>query len=185
MLPVDLEEREEPNMNGTVLVAYATKYGATKEIAEVIGQTLRAAGREAEVRAAEGVKDLSAYAAVILGSAVYIAQWRKEAVAFLETHEQALAERPVWLFSSGPTGSGDPVQLMSGWRFPDSEKPIAERIHARGLVLFHGMLDPKNLNLPEKLILKGIKAPLGDFRDWQAVRAWAQTVADTLKNEGI
>jgi len=172
-------------MNGTVMVAYATKYGATKEIAEVIGQTLRTAGRKAEVLAAEGVKDLSAYAAVILGSAVYVAQWRKEAVTFLETHEKALAERPVRLFSSGPTGSGDPVQLMSGWRFPDSEKPIAERIHARDLALFHGVLDPKKVNLPEKLILKGIKAPLGDFRDWQAVRGWAQTVAETLKNEGI
>ena len=104
-------------MNGTVLVAYATKYGATKETAEVIGQALRAAGREAEVLAAENVKDLSAYAAVILGSAVYVAQWRKEAATFLEIHEKALTERPVWLFSSGPTGSGDPVQLVSGWRF--------------------------------------------------------------------
>ena len=172
-------------MNGTVLVVYATKDGATKEIAEVIGQTLRAARREAEVLAAEGMKDLSTYAAIILGSAVYVAQWRKEAVTFLETHEKVLAERPVWLFSSGPTGSGDAVQLMSGWRFPDSEKPIAERIHARDLALFHGELDPKKLNFPEKLILKGIKAPLGDFRDWQAVRGWAQTVAETLKNEGI
>jgi menaquinone-dependent protoporphyrinogen oxidase len=172
-------------MTGTILVAYATKYGATKEIAEAIGETLRTAGRKAEVLAAEGVKDLSAYAAIILGSAVYVAQWRKEAVTFLETHEKALAERPVWLFSSGPTGSGDPVQLMSGWRFPDSQKPIAERIHARDLVLFHGLLDPKKLNLPEKLILKGIKAPINDSRDWEAIRGWALAVAETLKKEGV
>ena len=172
-------------MHGLVLVAYATKYGATKEIAEAIGEALHTADRKAEVFAAERVKDLSAHAAVILGSGVYIGQWRKDAVAFLETHEKALAVRPVWLFSSGPTGSGDPVQLMSGWRFPDPQKPIAERIHARDLAVFNGFTNPKKLSLPEKLILKGVKAPIGDFRDWEAIRNWARTVAETLKSEAI
>ena len=168
-------------MDIQVLVAYGTKYGATAEIAEKIGQVLRQAGLRADVQPVKRVGDLTPYQAVVLGSAVYIGQWRKEAVAFLEKHEKALSERPVWLFSSGPSGKGDPVQLMSGWTFPEAQKPIAERIRARGTALFNGFVDPTKLSLPEKLILKGVKAPTGDFRDWEAVRTWAQSIAETLK----
>jgi menaquinone-dependent protoporphyrinogen oxidase len=168
-------------MNAKVLVAYATKYGATQEIAAVIGDVLHNAGLKVETVQVDRVTDVTGYRAVVLGSAVYIGQWRKEAVAFLEKHEKALSERPVWLFSSGPSGKGDPVQLMSGWKFPDAQKPIAERLRARDTALFHGSVDPEKLSLPEKLILKGVKAPTGDFRDWEAVRAWAQSIAEALK----
>jgi menaquinone-dependent protoporphyrinogen oxidase len=171
-------------MNGRVLVAFASKYGATQEIATAIGEVLRNAGLKVEVLQADRVTDVSAYRAVVLGSAVYMGQWRKEAVALLEAHEKALSERPVWLFSSGPSGKGDPVELMSGWKFPEAQKPIAERIHARDTALFHGSLDPEKLSLPEKLILKGIKSPLGDFRDWEAVRAWARAIALALRPSG-
>jgi len=171
-------------MDGRVLVAYATKYGATQEIAAAIGNALTSAGLKVDVLQVDRVKDVSTYRAVVLGSAVYVGQWRKEAVAFLVKHEQALSERPVWLFSSGPSGKGDPVQLTSGWKFPEAQKPIAERIHARDTALFHGALDPEKLNLPEKLILKGVKAPIGDFRDFEAVRAWGQSIAAALKQQG-
>jgi menaquinone-dependent protoporphyrinogen oxidase len=105
-------------MDRQVLVACATKYGATAEIAERIGAVLRQAGLPAEVLPVGRVGDLSAYKAVVLGSAVYIGQWRKEAVKFLKANEAVLAEKAVWLFSSGPTGEGDPVELAQGWRFP-------------------------------------------------------------------
>ena len=71
-------------MDEQVLVAYATKYGATTEIAEKIGQVLRQAGLSADVLPVDRVGDLSTYRAVVLGSAVYIGQWRKEAVRFLK-----------------------------------------------------------------------------------------------------
>jgi menaquinone-dependent protoporphyrinogen oxidase len=171
-------------MDGRVLVAYATKYGATQEIAAAIGGALSSAGLAVDVLQVDRVKDVSSYRAVILGSAVYVGQWRKEAVAFLVKHEVALSERPVWLFSSGPSGKGDPGQLMSGWKFPEAQKPIAERIHARETALFHGALDPDKLSLLEKLILKGVKAPLGDFRDFESVRAWGSTIAAALKHPG-
>jgi menaquinone-dependent protoporphyrinogen oxidase len=151
-------------MNGKVLVAYATKSGATQEIAAAIGDVLRNAGLKVEVLEATRAADVSGYRAVVLGSAVYMGQWRKEAVAFLEAQEKALSERPVWLFSSGPSGKGDAVKLMSGWKFPEAQRPIAERIRARDTALFHGSVDPAKLSLPEKLILKGVKAPTGDLR---------------------
>jgi menaquinone-dependent protoporphyrinogen oxidase len=108
------QDKVEDKMDKQVLVAYATKYGATAEIAEKIGQVLRQASLHADVRPVDRVKDLAPYHAVVLGSAVYTGQWRKEAAKFLQTHETMLAQRQVWLFSSGPTGKGDPVELLKG-----------------------------------------------------------------------
>jgi menaquinone-dependent protoporphyrinogen oxidase len=170
-------------MDIRVLVAYATKYGATAEIADKIGQVLRQAGFQADVLPADRAGDLTPYKAVVLGSAVYIGQWQKHAATFLKANEEALAQRPVWLFSSGPTGEGDPVQLTQGWRFPTGLQPIADRIHARDIALFHGSLDPIKMNLIEKWMIKNVKAPIGDFRDWDAITAWASGIADTLREK--
>jgi len=163
-----------------ILVAYATKYGATAEIAEKIGEVLRRSGHTVEVLPADRADDPAQYRAVVLGSAVYAGQWRKEAAEFLEANAAKLAELPVWLFSSGPTGEGDPVELMKGWRFPQALQHIADRIKPRDVAFFHGELDQSKLNLPEKLIVKGIKAPLGDYRDWEAIAAWAENIAEAL-----
>ena len=168
-----------------VLVAYATKYGATAEIADRIGQVLREAGLRTDVLPVDRVGDLTAYKAVVLGSAVYIGQWRKEAAKFLAANEKALAERPVWLFSSGPTGKGDPAELMKGCRFPEALRPIADRIRPRDMAIFHGMLNMKKVNLLERLVIKGIKAPVGDFRDWDAITSWATAIAGALKKETL
>jgi menaquinone-dependent protoporphyrinogen oxidase len=168
-------------MDTQVLVAYATKYGATAEIAEKIGQVLRQAGLPTDVLPADRVSDLTPYKAVVLGSAVYIGRWRKEAATFLKANEKALAERPVWLFSSGPTGEGDPVDLMKGWRFPGALQPIADCIHPRDIAVFPGALDPKKLNLIEKWMIRNVKAPLGDFRDWDSITSWATAIADAMK----
>jgi len=167
-----------------ILVTYASKYGATAEIAEKIGQVLRQAGLQADVLPVNRVSDLTPYKAVVLGSAVYMGQWRKEAVAFLKTNEKLLAERPVWLFSSGPMGEGDPVQLTKGWRSPKAQRPIIDRIRPRDIAIFHGMLDMKNLNFLEKLAIKNVKAPVGDFRDWNAIATWAADIANSLKKQG-
>ena len=164
-----------------VLVTYATKYGGTAEIAEKIGQVLREAGLQADVLPADRVSDLTPYKAVVLGSGVYIGQWRKEAATFLKANEKALAERPVWLFSSGPTGEGDPVELTDGWRFPRPLQPIADRIRPRDVAVFHGVVDREKLNLIERWVIKNVNAPLGDFRDWDAITSWATAIADALK----
>lgn len=170
-------------MDKKVLIAYATKHGATAEIAEKIGQVLRQAGLHVDVLPADRVSDLTSYKAVVLGSAVYAGQWRKEAATFLEANEKKLAERPTWLFSTGPTGEGDPVALMKGWRFPEAQQPIADRIRPRDIAFFGGEIDVQKLNLAEKLIVKGVKAPVGDFRDWDAITAWAASIADVLQKE--
>jgi menaquinone-dependent protoporphyrinogen oxidase len=173
---------KEDNMDKQVLVAYGTKYGATAEIAERIGQVLREAGLGADVQPADRVGDLRSYDAVVLGSAVYVGQWRKEAAKFLQANEATLAKTPVWLFSSGPTGEGDVEELMAGWRFPGKLQPIADRIGPRDMAIFHGAADENKLGWLDKRMLKMVKAPTGDFRDWDAIAAWATAIAEALQD---
>jgi menaquinone-dependent protoporphyrinogen oxidase len=171
---------KEDEMDKPVLVAYGTKYGATAEIAEKIGEVLSQAGLTADVVPADRVADLTHYGAVVLGSAVYIGRWRKEAAKFLEASAATLAQVPVWLFSSGPTDEGDPVELTQGWRFPGKLQPVADRIGPRDVALFHGAVDVGKLNFIERWMLKNIGTPTGDFRDWDAIAAWASSIAEEL-----
>ncbi|MGD2146796.1 MAG: flavodoxin domain-containing protein [Anaerolineae bacterium] len=167
-------------MDKKVLVAYATKYGGTAEIAERIGEVLPESGLTTDVMPAGRAADLAPYAAVVLGSGVYIGRWLKEAARFLKGNEQTLAAKPVWLFSSGPTGEGDPVELAGGWTFPGALQPTADRIQARNVALFQGVLDERELGRLDRWMIKNVKAPAGDFRDWDAIAAWARSIADAL-----
>ena len=170
-------------MDHRVLVAYATKHGATEEIAEKIGEVIRSAGPVVDVLPADRVSDLTPYEAVVLGSAVYVGQWRKQAVRFLKANEEKLSELSVWIFSSGPTGEGDPVELLKSWRFPEGLQAVLDRVQPRGIAVFHGAVDPKELGFVEKRMIKMVKAPSGDFRDWRAITAWSASIADSLKTE--
>ena len=164
-----------------VLITYATKHGSTTEIADKIAETMVSAGVHAVALPVEHVNDLTPYSAVVLGSGVYAGQWCKDAANFLKMHEKELAERPVWLFSSGPTGEGEAETLLKGWHFPNDLQAVADRIHPREIAVFHGDLDDKKLNLLEKVIVKGVKAPMGDYRNWYEIIAWAQHIAEELK----
>ncbi len=166
-----------------ILITYASKYGATQEIARKIGEVLRQAGLQADILPIDSIRNLRAYEAIILGSAVYIGKWPKEAETFLRTNEKILADRLVWLFSSGPTGEGDPVELVEGWRLPDAVKPVADRIHPRDIAVFHGYINPDKINFIEKWAVKSlVKKPFGDFRDWGSIVTWATSIADALKH---
>jgi menaquinone-dependent protoporphyrinogen oxidase len=178
------QNRKDDEMDAKILVAYGTKYGATAGIAEKIGEVLSQAGFQTDVLPAGEVGDITPYKAVVLGSAVYIGKWRKDAVKFLQANEKALAERPVWLFSSGPTEEGDPVELLEGWRFPEAQQPIADRIQPRDIAVFHGALYLEKLNPLYRWMIKNVGASTGDFRDWDAIAAWAASIANALKGEG-
>jgi menaquinone-dependent protoporphyrinogen oxidase len=108
-----------------ILVAYASKYGSTAEIAEKIGEALRKEKLEVSVLATNEVRDVSKYDAVIVGSGVYAGHWLKDAVTFLENNEKGLATKPVWIFSSGPTGEGNPVDIMHG---PRTSRSFMEKL---------------------------------------------------------
>lgn len=160
-------------MDKKILVAYASKRGSTAEIAEKIGQTLRQKGFQVDVQNVEAINDLTAYNKIILGSSVYIGLWHRKAVRFLKKNMEPLAKLPVWLFICGPTGPGNPLDLMDGWFYPKALQPVIEFINPRGITCFGGKLVLKTLNPFEKWIVKKVKAPEGDFRDWQSVASWA------------
>ena len=168
-------------MNTQILVAYATKHGATAGIAERIGLVLQRSGLIVDVRSVEDVDDVEIYQAVVLGSAVYVGRWRREAVRFLEAYAEALSTRPVWLFSSGPTGEGDPAALLEGWQLPDILAPFVDQIQPRSIALFHGAIQIQQLNLAERMIVKALQVPVGDYRDWDAIESWATEIAAALR----
>jgi menaquinone-dependent protoporphyrinogen oxidase len=167
-------------MTSRVLVAYASKYGATLEIAEKIGEVLRGAGFKVNVLPADQVHELAPFGAVVLGSALYTNNWRIEALKFLEENAVFLENVPVWLFSSGLTGEVD-HSTPPDWRFPSQLQPVIDHICPREIATFRGALDMNKLNFAEKLIVKESKAPIGDFRDWEVITAWASRIASALQ----
>jgi menaquinone-dependent protoporphyrinogen oxidase len=167
-----------------VLVVYASKHGATREIAERVAQTISAAGQQVQARPVAAAGDLAGYDAVVVGSAVYMGHWQKEAVEFVRRNRAVLAGRPVWLFSSGPLGT-EPVDAQGRDLTVAAEpKELAEftqAIHPRGHRVFFGVLDPGRLGLGERTIRKlpagRALLPEGDFRDWAQIEAWARGIA--------
>ena len=173
-------------MSKKILVTYSSTYGATAEIAQKIGEVLRQASLNADVLPVKDVRDLAPYQAVVLGSGVYVGKWNKEAEAFLKANQEALAERPVWLFSSGPTGEGDPVTLVKGQRIPAALQPVADRIQPRDVAVFHGYINQGKVNFLAKWVIKNmVKAPFGDYRDWDMIARWAGGIAAALREPAL
>jgi menaquinone-dependent protoporphyrinogen oxidase len=161
-----------------VLVTAASKYGSTTEIAETIGEVLTERGLETTVTSPQEVGSVEPYEAVVLGSAIYAGHWQKEAKELVERARDALAGRPVWLFSSGPIG--DPPKPEED---PVDVAEIIQTTSAREHRVFPGKLVKKHLSFPEKAIVLALRAPEGDFRDWDAIRAWASGIADALLSD--
>jgi menaquinone-dependent protoporphyrinogen oxidase len=154
-----------------VLVTVASRHGSTREIAQVIAGELRAAGVEPDLREVETIGALDGYDAAVIGSAVYAGQWLLEARQFVERNREQLSKLPVWLFSSGPIGA-DP--------WPPGDPPgvaeLTRSIGARGHAVFSGKLDSHTLGFAERLIARVVHAPAGDFRNWEAIRAWTRAI---------
>ena len=172
-----------------VLVAYATRHGATAGIAERIAAALTTAGLSAEARPVEDVKDVGCFDAVVLGGAAYMFHWLKPAVLFSRRYRKELAARPVWLFSSGPLGTDlvdkDGKNVVEASR-PREFDELATLLHPRGEQVFFGAYDPDAppAGLRERFV-KHVPAaraamPAGDFRDWPAIDAWAAQIAAEL-----
>ena len=76
------------------------------------------------------------------------------------------------------------MELTQGWRLPQKLQPIVDRIQPRDVALFHGAVDREKLSLIEKWMIRMVNAPAGDFRDWDAIAAWATAIAEALKEAG-
>lgn len=168
-------------MSKKILVAYASKYGSTQEIAEKIGDVLAKTGLLVDMMGVERVTNLKQYDAVILGSAIYVGNWPKEASHFLKNNEGILSNCPVWIFASGPTGEGNPVEMINGNAYPSALRPSIELIHPREVTAFHGFINIDKINAIEKWAIKNVvKKPFGDYRDWDSISDWASSIGDAL-----
>ncbi len=159
-----------------ILVAVASRHGSTRDIADVIADELRASGHTVDVQNACEVSNIQKYDAAIVGSGVYMGNWLAEARHFVDQNQASLSAIPVWLFSSGPLGRDDPQPSAD----PAHLQELLQATQARGHRIFVGKLDKSELGLGERLVVKMVKAPDGDFRDWEAIRGWAHDIASAL-----
>ena len=172
-----------------VLIAYASRYGATKGIAERIAATLHSLHLAPSLQPVQEAVDPAGYDAVIVGSAAYFFHWMKPATKFVQRNSSALAGRPVWLFSSGPLGAKEIDDQGRELREFLEPKEIAEFrtiLHPRDHHVFFGAFDSARLGFTHRLIYKtpanrnDALFPQGDFRNWQEIDAWANTIAQAL-----
>jgi menaquinone-dependent protoporphyrinogen oxidase len=177
-----------------VLVAYATRHGATRGIAERIAQRLEKNGLDVTLKPVKEAEQADTYDAFVIGSGAYAFHWLGEATAFVRQHQALLASRPAWLFSSGPVG--DQKVDAKGRDVLESSRPkefteLQAKIHPRDEHVFFGAYDPdaEPSGIAERF-MKGFMhfmpsvrdaLPAGDFRDWLAIDAWAEGIANELK----
>lgn len=166
-------------MKTRVLVGYATRYGSTREVAETIAEAVRGAGLDAEVQPLRQVRSLEGYGAVVIGAALYMYHWHKDARRFLARHRAALAERPVALFALGPTHDPhDDKEWLDSRAQLDQDLAQFPWLKPVAIGLFGGKFDPAALRFPLNKLAGS--APASDIRDWTAIRAWAVEVARLL-----
>ena len=161
-----------------ILIAYATRCGATREVAQEIAKTLVASGLEAQALPYAEVAGLDGYRAMILGSAVRYGRWLKEATAFVEAHQDELAALPHALFTVHYLNLGEDAESQA--KRATYTRPLLAKLRPKAEAFFHGKMAIEQLPLFEKLLSKAIRVENGDQRDWERIRAWARELGGVL-----
>jgi menaquinone-dependent protoporphyrinogen oxidase len=159
-----------------VLISAASKHGATAGIGDHIGETLRHRGFDVTVAEPDQAKPEAGYDGIVLGSGVYAGHWLKDAKNLATRIAACDPAPPVWVFSSGPLGDPpkpdeEPVDVAS---IVEATAPVEHRI-------FAGKIDKSELGFGERAIMVAVRAPDGDFRDWDEIATWANEIADALE----
>jgi menaquinone-dependent protoporphyrinogen oxidase len=159
-------------MDRVVLVAYASKHGSTREIAERICETIQSTGLRAHLRPAGSADDVESYCAVVLGGSIYRGRWHRQAHRFLRSNEDSLAGRPLAIFGSGPVDGG-PVDRFEARAQLDAALERHD-VDPVAVEIFGGRIDPSQLLFP----LSRMAAT--DSRDWDAIEAWGRSLPELL-----
>jgi menaquinone-dependent protoporphyrinogen oxidase len=165
-----------------ILIAVGSRHGSTTEIAERLAERLTEAGHEPLVldvvharHLGDAVDDLTQYDAYIVGSAIYEGHWLRQARTFVLKNAVHLQHAPVFLFSSGPIGDSEHVAIDAG-----KIDELVRAVDAAGYHLFSGRLERSELGRIERWIVDVVRAPDGDFREWNAIDAWAAEIVASL-----
>ena len=168
-------------MDDRILVAYATAAGSTGEVAEAIGEALRDGGTAVDVRWAKEVDDVTGYRAVVVGTGVRAGRPYQEAVSFVEGHQQVLGQVAVAYFAVCMTMEQDTEEnRCEAETFLNPVREAAPQVEPVAVGLFGGAMDYGKLPLPLRLMMKAMKRPEGDARDWEAIGAWARELRPKL-----
>jgi menaquinone-dependent protoporphyrinogen oxidase len=169
-------------MGCKVLVGYASEFGSTAAVAAAIGEELRAAGADVDVQLVVDAHDLGQYGAVVVGSPIYNGAWLPEAVRFVQDHAAILSRIPVAYFVVSATMRQDTPRNREGARsFLDPLLQDVPAVRPVDIGLFAGSIDPGKLPWPVRLRM-WLTTDLrrGDFRRWEAIRAWSAALAPRL-----
>jgi menaquinone-dependent protoporphyrinogen oxidase len=159
-------------MSGRILVAYASRKGSTAGIAQAIGKELISEGYVVDVSEMKSITSLAGYYAVVIGAPVYTGKVTGDVVAFVTANKDGLSRLPVAGFVTGIA----PVYPKSGdvKGFTDQLITALAPIRPVAVTMFAGTLDTEKMNFVERSLTSLMKVPTGDFRDWDAIRAWAR-----------
>jgi menaquinone-dependent protoporphyrinogen oxidase len=160
-----------------VLVTYATKTGSVTDIAERIGETLRGAGMEVDVKPVGDKPDPSAYDACVAGSGVRAGSWHQPAKHWVKANAEALKSKPTAFFSVGLSAADGKQDEMRAYTEPLTAETGVQPVDVGTLA---GWFVAERFGFAERTIMKMMKAPEGDRRDMAAVAAWAQSIAPKL-----
>ena len=161
------------------LVVYATRAGSTGEVARLISERLCAMGFDAEVQPVESVSSLSGFQAVVLGSAVRYDVWLPEMTKFIDSQRSALAQLPLAIFTLHMQALGDDAASQTARA--GYTKAVRAVVNPRDEVFFAGKVDPTTLSFFERMAVKLVKSPIGDKRDWDRIRRWADGLSEKLQ----
>jgi menaquinone-dependent protoporphyrinogen oxidase len=166
-----------------ILVAYATRCGSTREIAQAVAQDLRGRGCTVDLRVADKVAALSGYEAVALASAVRFGKWLPEAVEFVRRHQAGLKQIPTAFVAVHMLNTGaDPASRKARFAYLD---PARALVKPSVEAYFAGKMDMSRLSFSERLLCKIMKGRDADLRDWPAIHSWARNVfAPLTSNSG-
>ena len=169
-------------MTQSILLAYATSYGSTLEVAQAIAEALRGCGLEIDLQPAKHVKTLSGYRAVVLGAPLYMFHWHMDAKKFLARHRGVLTALPVAIFALGPFHNTED-ELRSAREQLDKELVKFPWLKPTEVKVFAGKFDPAALRFPYNLIPALKKMPPSDEREWETIRAWALRTAEAISEK--
>jgi len=150
-----------------MLVAYASKHGSTREVAEAVAGALRRSGHDVDLRPAREVDGVDGYDAVVLGAPLYVGRWHREATAFLKRHRRALAAKPVAIFALGPLKDTEEERADARAQLDRALEKVPE-VEPLAVIVFGGAIEPATLRFPFN------RMPRTDIRDWDAIAAWAE-----------